>query len=176
VGTRRTDVAVADAGPLIHLTEIVNLPVLDFFQALHIPDAVWFETVGQGRVREAELLGLGNVHRHTPLQPQVTQFVAENGLQTLHAGERECLHLCRQLGVSVLLTDDLAVREAARRMGLTPVGSLGVVVRASHLGRLSLADAERRIRDLYDVSTLFVTSAIVELAIEQLHSQLKPEA
>jgi predicted nucleic acid-binding protein len=66
------------------------------------------------------------------------------------------------------LTDDLAVREAAKRLGLAPVGSLGVVIRAHRLGRISLADAERHIADLYDVSSLFVTRAIVELAIEHL--------
>jgi hypothetical protein len=36
------------------------------------------------------------------------------------------------------------------------------------MGRLSLAEAERSIEALYDVSTLFVTRAIVDLAIEQL--------
>jgi predicted nucleic acid-binding protein len=70
--------------------------------------------------------------------------------------------------VTVLLTDDLAVREAAKRLRLTPVGSLGVIVRAYRVGQLSLADAERHLTDLYAVSSLFVTQAIVELAIEQL--------
>jgi hypothetical protein len=45
---------------------------------------------------------------------------------------------------------------------------LGVIVRAYRVGQLSLADAERHLTDLYAVSSLFVTRAIVELAIEQL--------
>jgi len=52
---------------------------------------------------------------------------------------------------------------------LTPVGSLGVVVRAYHLGCISLIEAERYMADLYDVSSLFITRTIVELAIEQLY-------
>ena len=67
-----------------------------------------------------------------------------------------------------MLTDDLAVREQAKRLSLTPVGSLGIVVRAYCLGHISLAEAERHITDLYDVSSLFVTRAVVELAVEQL--------
>jgi predicted nucleic acid-binding protein len=66
------------------------------------------------------------------------------------------------------LTDDLAARDAARGLGITPVGSLGVVVRTYRLGQISLTEAEKRITDLHHVSSLFVTKAIVELALEQL--------
>ncbi|MDL1969288.1 MAG: hypothetical protein LWW97_12310, partial [Deltaproteobacteria bacterium] len=79
-----------------------------------------------------------------------------------------CLYVCKETGVSVLLTDDLAVREAAKRMNLKPVGSLGIVVKACRTGDISLVDAEGYITDLYDVSSLFVARAIVEIAIEQL--------
>ncbi len=80
------------------------------------------------------------------------------------------IHLA-EVGVPILLTDDLAVRDAAKRLGLTPVGSLGVIVRAYRLGHIILTQAEHRIAALYDASSLFVTRAIVELAIEQLHER-----
>jgi predicted nucleic acid-binding protein len=67
------------------------------------------------------------------------------------------------------------VRDAAKDLGLTPIGSLGVVVRAYREGRISLADTERHISDLYTVSSLFVTRAIVELAIEQLRAHSRRE-
>jgi hypothetical protein len=51
---------------------------------------------------------------------------------------------------------------------MTPVGSLGVVVRAYHQGDITLDDAERYIMALYDISSLFVTRALVDVAIEQL--------
>jgi hypothetical protein len=37
--------AVADAGPLIHLTEVGCLSLLRIFDCLSIPDAVWAEAV-----------------------------------------------------------------------------------------------------------------------------------
>ncbi|MCL0079669.1 hypothetical protein M1O18_02015 [Dehalococcoidia bacterium] len=160
---------VSDAGPLIHLTEVDCLPLLCIFETLHIPDAVWSETVEQGRTPQADVLRLSNVQRHTFFQAEVIEFVEENSLEELHAGECECLYLCRQIGVPILLTDDLAVRAAAKRLSLIPVGSLGVVVRAYRAGHISLSEAERRIAELYDVSSLFVTRAVVELAIERLH-------
>jgi predicted nucleic acid-binding protein len=164
---------VSDAGPLIHLAEIECLSLLSLFERLHIPGAVWRETVGQARVSGSDILEVGNVQQHTLSVIAVDRFVAQHRLEKLHSGERECLYLCRQIGVSVLLTDDLAVRESAQRLGLTPVGSLGVVVRAYHIGRLSLSSAEQHIIALYETSSLFVTRTIVDLAIEQLHKRAK---
>ena len=111
---------------------------------------------------------LGIITRHTLPQPEVAQFIRDNRLESLQIGECECLYLCRQTGVSMLLTDDLAARNFAKPLNLTPVGSLGILVRAYRQGRLSLAEAERLIADLSDVSNLYMTRAIVELAIEQL--------
>jgi predicted nucleic acid-binding protein len=170
MGTGKLNAAAADAGPLIHLHEVSGLSLLAIFDALHIPDAVWRETVGLGRVPEGAILSLGTVQRHTLLPSDVARFVQDNGLEALQDGDRECLWLCRQTAASVLLTDDLAVREASRNLGMIPVGSLGIVVRAYRLGRLTLADAERSLWELYDISTLFVTPAIVELAIQQLRA------
>lgn len=168
MGHGNVSAAVSDAGPIIHLSETGCLVHLRIFDALHIPDAVWSETVGQDRVPQADILGMDTVQRHTLSRLEVTQFIQKNGLEHLHDGEQECLCLCQQTGVTTLLTDDLSVRDAAKPLNLTPVGSLGIVVKAYHLGRISLADAKRHLADLYDVSSLFVTRAIVELAIERL--------
>jgi predicted nucleic acid-binding protein len=150
VGSGRVNVAVADAGPLIHLTEIGCLSFLHIFETLHIPDAVWLETVKRKRVSQADVLGLGNVQRHTLPQAEVTRFIRENCLEDLHAGERECLYLCQEIGVYILLTDDLAVREATKHLQLTPVGSLGIVVKAYQLEHISLREAEHYIVALYE--------------------------
>lgn len=159
---------VADAGPLLHLAEIDGLSLLTLFTHIHIPDAVWRETVEQGRIAAANVMSLGNVQRHTLAPTTVTQFVRQHHLDKLHSGERECLYLCQHLNLPLLLTDDLAVREAAQQLRLTPVGSLGVVIKAYHIGRLALTDAERYIEALYETSSLFVTKTIINLALEQL--------
>jgi predicted nucleic acid-binding protein len=173
VGVGEISLAVTDAGPLIHLYEIGCLSLLRVVDRLHAPDAVWLEAIEHGRIPQEEILTLGIVQRHELSPVAVEQFIRRNAMETLHSGERECLFLCRHIGVTVLLTDDLAVRDAAKRLALTPVGSLGVVVRAYWQERISLTDAERHILALYEVSSLFVTQTIVELAIQQLrqHSQ-----
>ncbi len=160
---------VSDAGPLLHLAEIDGLSLVSLFEKLHIPDAVWQEVERHGQAFQADISGLSNIQRHTLSQTDVTHFVNDKNLKELHLGERECLYLCQHIGVPVLLTDDLAVREAAKRLHLTPIGSLGVVVRAYRINQISLSEAKRYMHALYDVSSLFVTRTIVELVVEQLH-------
>jgi predicted nucleic acid-binding protein len=164
-----------DAGPLIHLAEVGALTLLQMFDTLYIPDAVWSETVGVGRLLEAQVIGLGNSERSTLPPSEMSQFVQSHHLERLQAGECECLCLCQRLGLSTLLTDDLDARDAARRLDLVPVGSLGIVMRAYRMRNLSLADAERYMMQLYEVSSLFVTRTLVELAVDELRQHAASE-
>jgi len=165
--------AIADAGPLIHLTEIGRLSLLSIFTQIHIPNAVWSETVSQGRVPADDLHELQNITRYALSQQAVADFILDNNLAHLHSGECECLYLCQQINIFTLLTDDLSAREAAKKLNRQPVGSLGIIVKAYKMGRLSLPLAEQYLHELYMTSTLFVTKAIVNIAIQQLHQQSK---
>lgn len=165
------DVAVTDAGPVIHLLEIGCLHFLDIFDTVYLPTAVWQETVESGRVAAQQIEQLRSIQR-IQVPGSTAQFVTVHNLTHLHFGEQACLHLCEQLGLKLLLTDDLAVRQVAKQRGVTPVGSLGVVVRAYRLGIISLDEAEGCLNDLYASSTLFITRTIVDLALERLKADL----
>lgn len=164
--------AVADSGPLIHLAEIGCLQLLSIFDILHVPHAVWLETVEQARLSERDLSAATNIQRYVVPYSESDQFVKENKITELHAGERECLFLCREKSLAILLTDDMAVRDAAKRLDLIPVGSLGVIFKAYERGQISLQDAEHYIANLYS-TRLFVTRAIADLAIEKLRTTAK---
>jgi predicted nucleic acid-binding protein len=156
---------VADAGPLIHLYEIDELALLENFAALHIPDAVWKEATRDGRVLESALEYLPNLARH---HLSADGCLSVSDLKHLQAGEKECLCLCDELGIPVILTDDLAAREIAQKRGLTPAGSVGVIAKCCVSGRITLNQAETALLQLYETSTLFVAKAIVENAITAL--------
>jgi len=64
VGDDSIKEAVADSGPLIHLSEIGCLQVLSIFHILHIPHAVWLETVEQKRLSERDLSAATTIQRH----------------------------------------------------------------------------------------------------------------
>lgn len=158
--------AVADAGPLIHLSEIGGLDLLVQFEPLYIPDIVWEEA--RRHARE----GIGSFEGHfilqTVSQEAEESFGRSHSLDGLQRGERAALYLCSSSKIGVVLTDDLAARQAAERLGIRPVGSLGIVARGFRLGMVTMEQAEALLWGLYRVSSLFVTAAIVELALEEL--------
>lgn len=168
MGAREVEAAVVDSGPLIHLHEAGCLHLLGVFTPAWAPEEVWREVAGQGSVPEADLLGVGLAREPHPAG--LDSFIQSEHLERLDRGEQECFHLCRRLGVTILLTDDLAARDAARRLSIRPVGSLGIIVRAFRLERIPLDETEQLLRRLRDATSLFVTPTIVDLAIEQLRT------
>lgn len=163
--------AVADAGPLIHLAEIGRLSLFDIFEKVHIPNAVWQETIGQQRVAQQDLEQSMRFVRHGIPQQAIRKFIETEALTHLHAGEKEALYLCSTNATLTILTDDLAVRTSAKHLKIQPVGSLGIVVRTYRQQQLSLAEARAMLEALYATSSLFVTRTIVDLAIEQLEQR-----
>lgn len=164
--------AVADSGPIIHLNEIGQLRLLAVFSVVHYPDAVWRELVDSQRV-SADVLASDTNVRHDISATMMNQIRLEPGVKALHDGEIEAIALCRELSIGLLLTDDLAARTAAQKLGIRPVGSLGIVVRAAVDGRIDFAEAEECLHQLHRVSSLFVTGAIVDLAVQQLRQHMK---
>ena len=66
-------------------------------------------------------------------------------------------------------------RCAAERLNIKVHGSVGVVVRAYHRNLIDIKQAEKALNDLYDVSSLFVTRAIVDIVIAEIRSIEKIE-
>jgi len=170
LGVGRIDRAVADAGPLIHLDEIRGLFLLNLFDRLIIPESVWAEALYPGRVNEDSFASLAKFRQHFD-DEFVAEFVRDHQLRHLHVGECQALYACRIFSVPILLTDDLAVRDSAQRMGITPVGSLGIIIRSFRAGLMQFDVAYRMLRQLGKESSLYVTPVIVDFAINQLEQQ-----
>jgi predicted nucleic acid-binding protein len=149
---------------------------LGIFGELHIPETVWSEATLHGAALDRLTRTAIDLRRSQVSAAGLAEHTAAHDLDHLHAGERECLFLCHEQGIELLLTDDLAVRAAAKGLAIQPVGSLGVVVRAHHQARLSGAAAERILLRLHEETSLFVTRAIIELAMRQLEDDSPPAA
>ena len=99
VGAR---IAVADAGPLIHLDELDCLGLLTDFIEVRVPEAVWRE-VERHRPQALLAQDIPWIKCSAPTSRKVDAVAA---LYTLHPGEREALSLCIDYPESLLLTDD----------------------------------------------------------------------
>lgn len=85
----------------------------------------------------------------------------------LDAKERAAITVARDRGV-ILLTDDLAAREAASEAGVEVHGSIGVIALGYSHRLLDRDEAALRMRALQRETSLFVTEAVVERGIQLL--------
>lgn len=159
---------VSDTGPLIHLSEIGCINLLNNFQMIYVPESVHGEYYKHKKANDPDFFELKNITITKVQIEEVSAFINNHGLSNLHSGERDCLYLCQDLPIDTILTDDLAVREAAKKLGMTPVGSLGIVARLFKAHYISLDQAEKYLLSLYQTSSLFVTKTLVDLVIEEL--------
>jgi predicted nucleic acid-binding protein len=152
--------AVSDAGPLIHLAEIDSLELLATFDTLLVPETVYKE-VDAGGVPD----GLADLSYEL-----VEADESRVGTEELDAGERSAIAVAEERGV-VLLTDDLAAREAASDAGVEVHGSIGVIALGHARRLLDKDEAASLMRALQRETSLFVTEAVVEHGIQMLDEQ-----
>jgi predicted nucleic acid-binding protein len=159
-------IVVCDAGPLIHLDELDCLDLLDDFESVLVPSAVWIEVA---RHRPAALVSpsvlLRRVTVSLPLFPELE--VLSQAL-SLHRGEMEALQVASEQQVSLLLTDDTAARLAARNLGLRVHGTLGLLIRAVRRGQRSRDQVLSVLRSVPNQSTLHIKSDLLDEIIRQV--------
>jgi hypothetical protein len=128
---------VADASVLIGLGSIQMLDVLHkrFPKGVLIPPSVWKEVVEQGggrpgsrEVSEADWI-------------KVQEFEEQGIVNLLQAeldeGEVGAIALAYQIGADVILLDERDARQAAQKLGLNVLGTIGVLTWAKQNGVLS---------------------------------------
>ena len=146
---------VADAGPLISLERVDLLDLLPaLFGRVVVPPAVRDEVGGALATRPWVAV-------------RAPQLVSPPGLvpDSLGAGGKEAIQLASEIDTEWLLVDDLPARQAAADLGLSIVGTLGVLQTAKRQGLLP------RLRRAVDALILrgFYVSA-------RLYSQTLPAA
>jgi len=124
-------VVVADAGPLIALGRVNRLALLTaVFQQVQVPHAVLAECLMRRELPDARRIEAA-VADGWLLPCEGTAIEAAG----LGAGERAAIGRAQAIGAA-LLADDQAARAFAAQLGLTTVGTLGVLVKAQRMGRL----------------------------------------
>jgi len=163
-------VVVADAVPIIHLDELDCLDILSDFDRVYVPEAVWTEVIKH----RSGALPNGKVNfirqEHVSLSAQVMALIP---LYTLHKGEQEALHLCMEFQRSLLLTDDTAARLAAKNMGISAHGTLGLLVRAIRQRSLSKAEVLILLRAIPTQTTLHLRASLLNEVINDVDRQAK---
>jgi predicted nucleic acid-binding protein len=160
---------VVDAGPFIHLDHIGHLTLLKNLPVLLVPASVLSECN-----RHPSHGHLGAIMRWPNVQVVTVRIPADSPVAslreraTLQRGELDGLALACERQPCTFLTDDLAARTAAERLGIDVHGTVGLIAYAVRRRWLSLTAAEEALNRLYHRSTLFITYEIIEQAIRRL--------
>lgn len=149
---------VSDSGPLTHLWQIGEWRAFRTFDAIRVPMQVAAEV--ERHVQLGQMIDLaGHIVMIEPVsQPEIAAIRrAFSARLTLHEADLATLVLAQRQMPDLVLTDDLAVRQAVEAQGLTPMGSVGVLLRAYKAGLLDPAALDRAIDALFVHSTLYLS-------------------
>lgn len=129
--------AVANSSVLIALSTIQQLECVAhrFPQGILIPPAVWNEVVEAGKEQPgaAEVASASWI---TVLKVENEDFVSLLKME-LDKGEAEAIALCREQQADVVLLDEKDARRVARRLGLTVLGTVGILIWAKRIGLIT---------------------------------------
>jgi predicted nucleic acid-binding protein len=135
-------IVISNTGPINYLVlieEIGILPVL--FGTVSIPQAVERE-LGSAQAPDKIRKWLGS----SPGWLRVLEVEPDTSLAGLDAGEAEAISLAVRARAGLIMLDEAKARRAARERGLTVVGTLGILDKASGRGLVDLTAAVSRLR------------------------------
>lgn len=133
---------VADAGPLHYVILLDQTQLLEIiFDQVWVPQAV-----------RQELL-----HVHAPAKvrawitspPPWLAFAEVSNpvpIEGVDAGESEAIQLALQMGITAVLMDDYPGRRVASKLGLAPMGTIGLLERGAERGLVTLSAAFDQLR------------------------------
>jgi predicted nucleic acid-binding protein len=158
-------IAVADAGPLIHLAAIGRIDLLHrLFGRVLVPRAVHDEIVirGAGLPGSAEVAAAEWVEVASARRTDLVDALLGGGL---HRGESEAIALAVERGADLLLIDERQGRLTASSMGIPLIGTLGVLVAARERGEI---EAVGPLLEALRGAGLWLSDELVARVLEQV--------
>jgi len=150
---------VSDTGPIIHLSEINQLPLLKSCGKIHIPERVKIETDQIISIKWPSWIIIEKLSNDESYH---VDFWLRTGC--LHGGESEAFELFKRLKADWYLTDDAEARLFVSEFGYEVHGTLGVILwnlAQSHIKKNQALDSISELRK----SSIWLSEKIISHAI-----------
>lgn len=157
-------IVVSNTTPLIGLASLDRFDLLQqVFSAVHIAPAVYDEIVVAGREKRVAVREVTS----SPWLKVVAirdRLAVEVLMDELDAGEAETIVLARELGADWVLMDERRGRRKLDQLGLSKIGTLGILLKAKELGVLPQIrpDIERLRRRGFSLSQTVVEAVLTQ--------------
>lgn len=149
---------VADTGPLIHLSQAGALSLLELTGEVLVPETV-LDELERGPTDPSGF----------DFSTEQVDIDVESVYPRLDSGETAALAVCAERD-AILVTDDLDARNTAVEQEIEVHGSVGVVLYGYSQGALSAGAAKRTLRELKQDTNLYLSTPLIEHAIELVES------
>ncbi len=158
-------IVIADTGPLLHLFWVDALAWALPPQEIAVVEAVWREVARHAPevLRDSRL-------RRIPADTPVPPFLTD---RQLDAGEEAALSYALAQADRddlLLLCDDQQARQACQDLGLPVTGTLGLIVAAFRLGRISKETAATALVELPGRGRFYVKPALIAQTLATLNA------
>lgn len=163
VMTESTPIVVCDAGPIIHLDELNQLPLLLDFQSIYVTQTVVNEVEKHRSIKLSELSI--TIVSDPIIEPQLSILSKTFCLQ---AGEISALSYARTKNQVIFLTDDAAARLVAIQLNLPVHGTIGILLRAVRTRLKTVHEIKSCLESIPHRSTLHIKSSLMRHVIEEL--------
>ena len=144
---------VSNTSPLIFLEKTDSLHLLEnCFRSIHIPESVKNEW------------GIKTIPSFISVHPlsEFGKSDVRGAIGRLHKGELEAIQLAIELNQKIVLLDDLLARRFAERMGLAPLGVLGIFKISCKIKLLTPDEVRIKISELVHHHGMFISPKILE--------------
>ena len=152
---------ISDAGPIIHLSEIKMINCFTIFNTVYISREVYNE------VKKGNLPGSNEIETEKFEILDLKSFQKDRSIYysqkyQISTADASVIALAKDKRIDIALTDDLDLRDALKSNKIRPVGSIGIIVRAYKYNKLTCSEAIKALDDLFMISSLYVTSKLIE--------------
>jgi uncharacterized protein len=157
-------IVVSNTSPLTSLAAIGHFDLLrELFGQIHIAQGVWQELNQGGRRHPGshEVENASWVDRHEVANRTLVTILRRD----LDRGEAETLALAVELKADLVLLDEKEGRHAASRLGLHPLGVLGILLQAKRLGKIQ--EIRSRLDALRQQAGFFLGDRLYRDVLEQ---------
>ena len=164
-------IVVSDTTPLISLLKVEHLSLIkDLFGQILIPGAVFDELVSNPRFsEEAQKIMEADYIIRTEIEDRshVDLLHRATGLDL---GESESIWLCDSRKADLLLMDEAKGRQIAKQMGLSVMGTIGMLMVSAQEGLLTKSEIEICITTLRQ-NGRHISESLYQQLLDRLHSE-----
>lgn len=168
-------VVVSNASPLITLSKLGQLNLLPkLYDRVLIPSAVYEEVVVEGlHAGHVDAIAVDHLVRAGSILVQSTEILTadDQWASNIDRGEAEVITLARETGADWAIIDNAHARRAARSIGVSPRGTVGVLLEAVSRDQITLLEFELLVEEIKRRPEFWISERLCDAALEQARSK-----